>query len=269
MTSNRQNDLNSGHETRRVGKSKGIAYLLLLGLSTLSALVIWYPGHVLYTYLIRSGSLVGIIYIIPLVTIGQYISIIPATLAVLFVYSKLSRQKQLHRINRLVWVGLPLLFNILAGVSYFIVNSTPIWLSNISASLLAHNLTLTIKEENIMPSTTGYGDRIYHAVLHAENNSGQEISTVFLLGDYSTKTPREDNWNHMLGGESPVSHIPPGESDMIVDIPIYDDMVCRSDITKPLYLLYLLPGSSSYDGRLAVDDFINYRLLTIDCSTWR
>ena len=93
-----------------------------------------------------------------------------------------------------------------------------------------------------MPSASEYSGPKYHAVLHTENNNAQEISLYFSLGDYKTGLYQEDNWAYDLGPDSALSRIPPGDSDIIINIEMTKValfLFCRDDtFAKPLHLLY-------------------------------
>ena len=119
MMDNPKNDVDPENDSQDTGKSKKGAYLLLLGLSTLSALAILSLGLII---LWGSGAMDSMNWMFELVLMlaAQWLSVIPATLIISSVYKRLSRRKQLYEINPLVRVGLPLLFNILAASSIFL-----------------------------------------------------------------------------------------------------------------------------------------------------
>jgi hypothetical protein len=164
---------------------------------------------------------------------------------------------------------MPLLFNILAAGNLLFSILIPI--GNISEFLLTRQLSFTIKEESILPADYN-GEHSYHVVLHVENTSGQKFFTHFILGDYGTVTPGTDVWDdHELGYDSDAVAIPSGVSNIIVDVPVEDRMVCQNGINlaKPLYLLYSSPVSkingyaAGYHGPLAADSNINKSLQEI------
>ena len=113
------NEMYPDHKFQNKGKSKKSAHLLLLGLSTLSALVILSLWLILWTYPYIGSrympSLFVYAWIVGIIA-GQWLLLIPATLIVIAVYKKLSGQKKAS-------ILLPFLLNLLAACSSFIFPS--------------------------------------------------------------------------------------------------------------------------------------------------
>ncbi len=141
MVPDRQSDLNLDNESQDTGKNKWTAYLLLLGLSALSALVVLSPFVllVLYAYANKESFAAyppgGIILVPMYITAqtGQLLLVILATPVVISVYKGLSRRKQLYEISPFVRDGLPLLINILAATWFVIINL--VWAGLMSGAL--------------------------------------------------------------------------------------------------------------------------------------
>lgn len=265
MFDDRKNNLELDDKPAGTGKSRKGAHLFLFGLSALSALVI------LSCWLIISwgqangyaeGGGEGMIAPLLWMLAAQWLLVIPATGFVFLVYRRLSRRGQLHEINPIAGVAIPLLFNILAASSLFILAWISPWYYDTSDFLLSRNLTLTIKTESVEPAGSQFGYPHYVAVLHAENKTGQEILLNANLGDYTTRAYQEFDWDHVLGDSSPIT-IPPGASDIKVDLPF--NFACdKTPLTKPIHLLYWLLGNR-YQGSLDVSNTITQRLQELGC----
>ncbi len=269
MIDNPKNDIRSVNVSQDTGKSKWTAFLLLLGLSTLSVLAILSLWSIMWAYH-GDGSLMILVWVWVIMA-GQLILVIPATLIVSSVHKRLSYHRSLYEINPFARVGLPLLFNLLAAGSFFISMFISPWINNTSDFLLSRNLTLTIKEESIVPAKTNMTPYAYHAILHAENKTGQEISPHFYLGDYSTQANQSAfDREHQLGTAWPRIRIPipSGDSDITIDIPIRRTVLfCNNEIlAKPWHLLYRLSGDKTQVS-LVVDKSINKRLQELVCGT--
>jgi sterol desaturase/sphingolipid hydroxylase (fatty acid hydroxylase superfamily) len=118
MFGNRKNDIDQENETQDTRKSKKDADRLLLGISIRSALAIlslW-----LLAPFLRGGGGLEMNFVFVIIA-GQWLLVIPATLVDFYVYRGLSHRRQLYKIHHLVRVGLPLLLNILAASSFFIL----------------------------------------------------------------------------------------------------------------------------------------------------
>lgn len=261
---------NQTAEYKRKNKNKEISYLILLGMSILSALAI----TALWTTF-PSGNL-GLAGILPffLILMVQLILVVPATLLISFVHSKLTHQNKLAEVQPSLRVGIPLIFNILAAFSYFIMAFVIRLQQNISGFNLSRNVIVTIKEETITPpgsSKIYENSYIYRAALHVENNSGDRIpQMIFFIGAYDQGDLKWPYANaHGIGSgqlSNSSRYIPPGTSDIIIDLFIQSDVLkCHnSNLDKPLYFLYNL--IEQYQS-VPVSNRINQELKKIACSS--
>jgi hypothetical protein len=132
------------------------------------------------------------------------------------------------------------------------------------------------KEESVIPIDK-YPAK-YRAVLHTENNTGQEIYLFVDLGDYTTGANQEsDNPNHVLGSNVQADGmqviVPLGASDIIINVRIFErnGWFCKNGtLTKPLHLLYRISierynFSDPINGSLPVNKSINQRLQELAC----
>ena len=147
-----------------------------------------------------------------------------------------------------------LLFNILAAGALLLIVFAPAWVERISGWLLSRNVTLTIEQECIVPVISQFGETRYYydAIVHIQNKTGQEVDLGTYLGYFGTRA-------YQLGEASGLVHLPSGESDIVIDVPI-DLSVRKTDIpAKPLHLFYRMAGSQ-YQGSLAVGHQVSRRL---------
>ena len=275
MTANQKNDPPTENEAQNTGLGKKSAYVLLIVLSTISVFVILSLWLVLVWgnangFGAAGGE--GMIGLVMLMVVGQWILVIPATLLVVFLQTALARRRLLHQINPLALVGLPLLFK-----AYV----------NLSAAITSRNLVLTAKDESIVKAENvevqkkSISPYVYQLVLHIENNTGQKIHLLFELGDDTTE-PYQDfdtafSQGHILSGD----HLITPDSDQnellvsvgVSDVPIklqFDRTDAKFDcrdgtFVRTLHLLYLIDGSQQANGSLILNSPSLRRLQEMIC----
>jgi hypothetical protein len=106
--------------------SRGKAYLFLLGMSIVSSALIAAGGIIPFFIPCNEMACLAPMAIV----LGlQWILVIPATIVVIVLHNKRTRQEGWHPIYPVIRVGIPLLFNMLAAGSMLLVIFTPTLLS--------------------------------------------------------------------------------------------------------------------------------------------
>jgi hypothetical protein len=131
MIDNLENNvIDEDSKPQDAGKSKRIAYLLLIGLSILSALAVMSPWLIRLRWPPPNPSDLGaLIYALKIIG-AQWLLVIPATLLVFFVYkgiARLTQLAQLYRIKTWAQFEIPLLFNVLSASYIFLLACTSEW----------------------------------------------------------------------------------------------------------------------------------------------
>lgn len=254
-------------------KSGIIAYLLLIGISFLSALAISSLSNLFPT------ENLGLAAIVPyfMISIAQMTLAIIASFSIIRIFAWLSKKNNLYDINTVFLTGIPLFFNALAAFSLTIswIHGAEIfnWARVLTNARLYENMTLIVVEENIILNppdvenslSSGYR---YHATLRVENNTDLPINyPEFILGAFDAfdiqQLPRYIlSSSHFLGigRMTSESGISTGISNIVIDISV---VPCRyKDVTKPLYILYNI--GEKYKP-ITVGDNINKQLQEIGC----
>ena len=259
--------------------SRGIfmLYLPIIVLSVISASLIASLSLIAFQ---GDGGLGGF-FLLAFLQIAQWILVIPATAAVYFLYSTLSNTGSFYKVNYLAQIGIPLTFNIVgAGFIYILFFAINLQ-SDISNSVLSRNVVLTIMNETVQPwhgddkyrASPAVNEYAYQVLLHVKNTSGVEVPQMsFFIGAYE-----KEDFDFPYGSDHGIGHqqltliegqntIPIGESDIVINIPIYKIYLqCNNpNLAKPLYLLYSI--GEQYTS-VTVSNSINKRLLQLACGS--
>lgn len=232
-------------------------FLLLIGLSATSGILI--ASITLVMYLLPDLELLGF-FLLWFSQVVQFILIIPATFIVFILFSL--SYKKIHFIFR---VGIPLIFNILGASAL----SISYWVMRLPDQHLTQQYTATIKNETIIPwkHWDGYNGYAYRVALHIQNDSQETNSKLSIRIDTT-----EDYWGPL--GDSDVSDIPLGESDITVIIPIdqfdylneFDQRCNFTSVTEPLHLFYSA-GHPNYKKSIILDSNMSQQLLQLACKS--
>lgn len=233
---------------QRTGKA--ISFLYLLGISALLALPIGIPGVLLmplvyYLASIISSDVLRLIVLIMLFlgTLGlQYGLMLPVTALVSYVYLRLSHSIELYEFRPAIRIGIPLVLNIIAASSLFIISNGV----NYQQEVTFHSLVITTVEEKITQNRSN--NYVYHATLHIKNNSEIEFHETlsFNIGAFdATDNPARHSEiePHFMGFDDLEVLIPPrGESNVVVELPIfnikYPPLRCgNKDLERPISLV--------------------------------
>lgn len=236
-----------------------IFYLPLVVLSAISASLIASLSLIAFQ---GDGGL-GALFLLVFLQRVQWILVIPATVAVYFLYFVLSNKVSFYKINHLAQIGIPLIFNILgAGFIYILFFST-VHLhrlqSDASSSYIDNNVDFSIKNEALIPWSVPNPNMhyvAYQVTIYVKNDLQNEIPASFMLAHYN------DPASHFAGiapGTNPISQ---GESDIVVNMPILvHDLQCGG---KPPYLFYYIDNEHSKSIAM-VSNNINRELQQIAC----
>ena len=244
--------------------------LLLLCLSAVSALIIFFGIPAIMRIIMPNCNELSCLFPY-VITLGlQWILVIPATMVVLAKFKRDVHYYSWSALHPVICIGIPLILNIIGANSIAIQDYVNRMQQDISNANTLQNVSVTIKEESIIPwSVPNPAVNIHYAyqvVLHIDNHSKEKIPYMaFFMGafekndyEWPYSSPREFASGNLQ------SAFPVGAFDLTVRMPISGEVLqCgNSSLSKPLYVLYSLVDEYK---PIAVSKTINQKLQQLAC----